>query len=76
MLDLYADRPFRPIFMISERVEGGETKPNRTGEQTYQAAKDMMQAIRESGHPIPNDDVIFDPGIPPIGSDTEGLPRW
>lgn len=75
MLDLYADTPFRPIFMISDRVEDGETKPNRTGEHTYQAAKDMMRAIRASGHSVPNEDIIFDPGIPPIGSDTEGLTK-
>ena len=75
MLDLYGDTPFRPIFMISERVEDGETKPNRVGEHTHQAAKAMMKAIRESGHAVPNEDIIFDPGIPPIGSDTEGLTK-
>ena len=31
--------------------------------------------VRESQFDIANDDCIFDPGIAPIGSDTEGLTR-
>ncbi len=75
MLDLYAVQPFRPIFMISERNEDGESRANRTGAETYQAAKDMLAAARASGLAIANNDIIFDPGIPPIGTDTEGLVR-
>ena len=33
----------------------------------------MLQAARDKGLDIPNTDVIVDPGIAPIGSDTEGL---
>ncbi len=73
MLDLYAVQPFRPIFMISERNEEGESRPNLTGEDTWQTARAMVKAVHSSGHDIPNEDIIFDPGIPPIGSDTHGL---
>ena len=73
MLDLYAIQPFRPILMITERREGDQTRPNMVGEETWRSAKDMVNAVRDSGHDIPNEDIIFDPGIPPIGSDTHGL---
>ena len=34
MFDLFRIRPFRPILMASERVEGGPS-PNRTAEETH-----------------------------------------
>ena len=74
MFDLYAVQPFMPIVLTSEREEGGESRPNRTGEENYQTAKMMVQKARET-HNIPNDHIIIDPGIAPIGSDTEGLNR-
>ena len=62
--------------MISERVEKGHSRPCRTAEETYDAAKFLLAAARQAGRGIPNDDLVFDPGIAPIGSDVEGnLPR-
>jgi len=75
MFELYGTQPFRPVFMVSERLEAGESRPNRSGAETYEAARSMLAAARSSGHEIPNEDLIFDPGIAPIGSDTEGLTK-
>ncbi len=72
MFDLYGVQPFRPILLISERVEGGRSRPCRTAEETCDAAKFLLAAARRACGGIPNDDLVFDPGIAPIGSDVEG----
>jgi len=72
MFDLCKIQPLMPILMISERVENGESLPSRTGEETYRAARQMVGAVRKLGFNIPNEQIIFDPGIAPIGSDSEG----
>jgi cobalamin-dependent methionine synthase I len=70
MFDLRKIRPFMPILMVSERVENGNSMPNRTAAETYQATKDMIRAARSAG--FTNRECIIDPGIMPIGSDMEG----
>ena len=51
----------------------GQSKPCRTPEETYAAAKYLVQDVSSSVAPAPtNDDCIIDPGIAPIGSDCEG----
>jgi cobalamin-dependent methionine synthase I len=72
MLDLYKIRPFRPLIIISERVEDGVSKPNRTARETYETAKQMLDFMRNSAWHVPESDCIFDGGIAPIGSDIEG----
>lgn len=66
MFDLYKIKPFRPILLITESKDG----PCHTAEQTYNAAKLLLTEAKKAG--IPNDDLIFDPGIAPIGSDGDG----
>ena len=70
MFDLYAIQPFCPILLISEQMVDGQSGPCHTAEQTYGAAKALIAMAREKA--IPNEDVIFDPGIAPIGTDSEG----
>jgi cobalamin-dependent methionine synthase I len=72
MFELVWVQPFRPILLISERVEKGRSRPCQTAGETYDAAKSLVAAARESGHDFVNDDLIFDPGIAPLGSDSEG----
>jgi len=74
MFDLYKVSPFMPILLSFEREENGESKSNRTGQENYEAAKCLLQQARETCD-LPNDQCIFDPGIAPIGGDTEGLNR-
>lgn len=71
MFDLYAVVPFRPILLISEkRNPDGTGGPCHTAEETFDAARFLFDKAKALG--IPNDDILFDPGIAPIGSDTEG----
>jgi 5-methyltetrahydrofolate corrinoid/iron sulfur protein methyltransferase len=72
MFDLYAICPFRPILLVSEQVVDGQSAACRTAEETYKTAKSMAASARAVGGGIPNDDLIFDPGIAPVGSDSEG----
>lgn len=72
MFDLFEIQPFMPILLSVEREEDGGSRPNRTAEANYETARFLLdEAKRRCG--ISNDWVIFDPGIAPIGSDTEGL---
>ncbi|MBN2292994.1 MAG: dihydropteroate synthase [Pirellulales bacterium] len=72
MFDLYSIVPFCPILLISEQMVDGQSGPCHTAEQTYEAAKSLIAVAREGGRAIANEDVIFDPGIAPIGTDSEG----
>ena len=67
MLDLCRIQPFRPILLISEYMAEGKSVPCTTAQQTYQAAKDLLAAARQSAGKIANQDCIFDPGIAPVG---------
>ncbi|HUT87989.1 MAG TPA: dihydropteroate synthase [Thermoguttaceae bacterium] len=72
MFDLCAVRPFKPILLISEHVVDGKSGPCQTAEQTYRAAQFLRDQARAPGREMANDDLIFDPGIAPIGTDCEG----
>ncbi len=72
MLDLYKIRPFMPILLVSENVVGGRSQPCRTAEETHAAAKSLIKAFRERCPGVTSADCIIDPGIAPIGSDSEG----
>lgn len=70
MFDLYKIKPFRPILLISEQLLDGKPGACHTAEETYAAAQFLTAQARKAG--IPNSDLIFDPGIAPIGTDAEG----
>lgn len=71
MFDLYSIVPFKPILLLTERLdETGEGIPSRTAEDVYSAACFLFEKAKLCG--IDNDDIIFDPGVSPIGSDSEG----
>lgn len=73
MFDLYRSQPFIPIMLVTEGSEGrGELKMNRTAEETYATARTMVNTARERIAGVGNRELILDPGIMPIGSDTEG----
>ena len=71
MFELYAIKPFMPILLSYEREVAGVSKANRTGEENYESAKALLRLAQARG--IPTAQCIVDPGIAPIGSDTEGL---
>lgn len=73
MFDLYGGQPFMPLLLSCEREVDGASKPNRTAEENYASAKELVRLA--NAHGIPNDHCIVDPGIAPIGSDTEGITK-
>ncbi|MDR1962578.1 MAG: dihydropteroate synthase [Planctomycetaceae bacterium] len=70
MFELYKIKPFRPILLISETVQDGKAGACHTAQETYDAARLLLEEAKKAG--IPNEDLIFDPGIAPVGSDSEG----
>lgn len=73
MFDLYKLRSFLPILMVSERLEGGTPLPNRTAEEGYETARLLLATARRLVPGIANEQLIVDPGIGPIGADSEGM---
>jgi cobalamin-dependent methionine synthase I len=74
MFTLYKIKPFYPILLISEQLQDGTPGACHTAEETNAAAKFLLAEAKKAG--IPNTDLIFDPGIAPIGMDADGnLPR-
>lgn len=73
MFDIYKKQPFIPILLSTETVdETGQSKMNKTAEETYATAKEMVKIARERIPSVKNSELILDPGIMPIGSDSEG----
>ena len=70
MFDLLKIQAFKPILLVSERDDNGTAMPNHTTDETYQTACEIRQTSQDCG--LANDDIIIDPAIAPIGSDTEG----
>ena len=66
MFQLYKVKKFRPLLLISE----GESGACHTADETMESAKFLLSQAKTLG--IPNEDLIFDPGVAPIGSDSEG----
>ena len=69
MFELLGVKPFRPILLVSENLKEGAEMPCLTAEETYAAAQLLLAAARRHG--LANGDCIFDPGIAPLGTDTE-----
>ena len=73
MFDLYASQPFIPILLVTEGLDNaGELVMNKTAEQNLATARAIVETARERTRGAANDQFILDPGIMPIGSDTEG----
>jgi 5-methyltetrahydrofolate--homocysteine methyltransferase len=70
MFDLVKVRPFRPILLVSEQLVDGRSRPCRTAAETHAAARQLVAQAAKCG--IATADCIVDPGIAPIGSDSEG----
>ena len=45
---------------------------NKTAEETHETAKAMVSIARQRIKDVPNHELILDPGIVPIGADSEG----
>jgi cobalamin-dependent methionine synthase I len=72
MFDLYAVQPFVPILLISEHVVGGASRPCHTAAESLVAAKYLVETFRRKVPGVANSEYILDPGIAPLGSDSQG----
>lgn len=72
MFDLYKIQPFKPILLVSENVVDGRSKPCHSAAETFEAAKQLIGMFFARCPGATNDDCIIDPGIAPLGSDSEG----
>jgi 5-methyltetrahydrofolate--homocysteine methyltransferase len=73
MFALYKKQPFIPILLVTEGVaESGELVMNKTAEQELATARSIVRIARERIDGVKNDQLILDPGIMPIGSDSQG----
>jgi cobalamin-dependent methionine synthase I len=73
MFDIYATQPFIPVLLVTEGVDSsGEKTMNKTAEQIHATAKSMISVARKRIPRVANDQIILDPGIMPIGSDSKG----
>jgi 5-methyltetrahydrofolate--homocysteine methyltransferase len=66
LFELYKIKKFRPLLLITE----GESGACHTADETMESANVLYDQAKALG--IPNDDIIFDPGVAPIGTDSEG----
>ncbi|MEA1987555.1 MAG: dihydropteroate synthase, partial [Candidatus Marinimicrobia bacterium] len=67
--DLYKIQPFIPILILNEREQNGEKAQNKSELEIYETAKRLVKKARE--YNIPNDEIVLDPGVVPIGVDFE-----
>lgn len=72
MFDLYPICPFTPILLVSENVIDGKSQACHSAQETYEAAKQLVATFLAKCPGTTNADYIIDPGIAPIGSDSEG----
>lgn len=73
MFKQYEIQPFIPVLLITEGMDSsGEMIMNKTAEQIYATAKSMVGIARDRIKNVQNNELIMDPGIMPIGSDSKG----
>jgi cobalamin-dependent methionine synthase I len=73
MFDLYKRQPFIPILLVTEGLDASrEMIMNTTAAQIHGTAKSMVANARKHIEHVANTQLILDPGIMPIGSDSKG----
>jgi 5-methyltetrahydrofolate--homocysteine methyltransferase len=72
MFELTKIQPFMPILLVSEQVVDGHSRPCHTAEETYAAARYLVDAFCRTSPGASKADCILDPGIAPLGSDAQG----
>lgn len=73
MFDNYSGQPFVPVLLVTEGLDAhGEMVMNKTADQIHATAKSIVHTARKRIKGLMNDQIILDPGIMPIGSDSKG----
>lgn len=73
MIDLLRIQPFRIVIMASERLDGGQMKANRRGEEVAETAYHLVSKLESSTDKIARDEIYVDVSLGPMASDSEGL---
>ncbi len=73
LLELNQIQPVRYILMCTERSVDGNREANTTAEEIVATAQRLVASVKEMDPSITNDDLFLDPGMSPIGADTEGI---
>ena len=60
------------LCIVSEKFSDNGSAPCETAEECYETAKVFVKMIREKAG-LKNEQIFLDPGLPPVGADTQGL---
>ena len=60
------------LCIVSEKFTQDGSAPCETAEECYETAKVFVKMLREKAG-LPNEQIFLDPGLPPVGADTQGL---
>lgn len=69
MFGLSRIMPFLPILLATERLENGVGEPNHAPAEVHETARQLVSEAARHGMPVNH--CIIDPGISPIGADSE-----
>lgn len=75
MAELLRMRPCKVMLMVSERLEDGAGKQNKTAEDMHATARRMALKLAGGHYGLSMDDIIIDVAISTLASDTGGLTR-
>ena len=60
------------LCIVSEKFTENGSAPCETAEESYETAKVFVKMLREKAG-LKNEQIFLDPGLPPVGADTQGL---
>jgi len=60
------------LCIVSEKFTEKGSAPCETAEESYETAKVFVKMLREKAG-LKNEQIFLDPGLPPVGADTQGL---
>lgn len=60
------------LCIVSEKFTEDGSAPCETAEECYETSKKFVKMLREKTG-IKNEQIFLDPGLPPVGADTQGL---
>jgi len=72
LMDLYKLRPFKVIVMVSERMEDGVARGNKTADEMASTSKRAALRLARD-HGVKMDDIYLDMSVSAIIADTESL---
>ncbi|MEN8187453.1 MAG: dihydropteroate synthase [Bacteroidota bacterium] len=72
LIDLAGKYNASILCIVSEKFTENGSAPCETAEESYETAKKFVGMLREKAG-LKNEQIFLDPGLPPVGADTQGL---